>query len=63
VDWASAFLLTTWVNRLDRGYLLIGARNGGTAMPLFAYEIEFRRSEWQSRQGDVLRLRRHHVSL
>jgi hypothetical protein len=35
-------LLTTWVGRLDRSYLLIGDRNGRTAMPLFAYEIEFR---------------------
>jgi hypothetical protein len=42
-EWASLLTtLTTRVGSLDRGNPLIGERNGRTAMPLFAYEIEFR---------------------
>jgi len=62
LGWASALLLTTWVGRLDRSYLLIGDRNGRTAMPLFAYEIEFRRRRVAIQTGLFQRSIEHFVS-
>src|SRR5580704_3887317 len=58
----SASLLTTRVGRLHRGYLPIGDRNGRTAMPLFAYEIEFRRRRVALQTGLLQRSIEHLVA-
>ena len=55
-------LFTTWVGGLHRRYLLIGDRNGRTAMPLFAYEIEFRSRRVAIQTGLFQRRIDHFVS-
>jgi len=57
-----ASLLTTRIGGLHRGYLLIGGGNGCTAMPLFAYEIEFRRRRVTLQTGLFQRRIDHLVS-
>src|SRR6516164_2732795 len=54
-------LLTTWVSGLHRGNLLIRDRNGRTAMPLFAHEIEFRRGRMTVQTGLLQRRIDHFI--
>jgi DNA invertase Pin-like site-specific DNA recombinase len=55
-------LLAAGVGSLDRGNLLIGDRNGRTAMPLFAHEIEFSRGRVATQTWLLQRRIKHFVS-